>query len=270
MLRRSWLFTPGTRADRFDRAAASGADVLIIDLEDAVAPAEKPAARTSAIQFCRERSGTIQHAIRVNAIDSRAGLADIEALLGHARALDFVILPKVESAAHLRILDALLTEAGLPARLVALVETARGVAAVEDIAAATARLAGVMFGAADFAADLGASADWAALLYARGKLVTACAMAGIAAIDAPFFAIDDAGGLREEAAAAAALGFAGKAAIHPAQVAAINAGFTPSAGALETARRILAACETGVGQVDGRMVDAAMARQARRILSQSG
>jgi (S)-citramalyl-CoA lyase len=270
MLRRSWLFTPGTRADRFDRAAAAGADVLIIDLEDAVALAEKPAARANAIQFCRECSGTIQHAIRVNAIDSRAGLADIEALLGHAPALDFVILPKVESAAHLRILDALLTEAGLPARLVALVETSRGVAAVEDIAAATARLAGVMFGAADFAADLGASADWAALLYARGKLVTACAMAGIAAIDAPFFAIDDAGGLREEAAAAAALGFAGKAAIHPAQVAAINAGFTPSAGALETARRILAACETGVGQVDGRMVDAAMARQARRILSQEG
>jgi (S)-citramalyl-CoA lyase len=267
MAKRSWLFTPGTRPDRFPRAASAGADVLIIDLEDAVAPAEKPAARTNAIEYCRRRSSTIQHAVRINAIDTTAGIADIGALLGGTPALDFVVVPKVESAAHLRILDALLTEAGSPARLVALVETASGLACVEDIAGATERLAGVMFGAADFAADLGATAAWAPLLYPRGKIVTACAMAGIAAIDAPFFGIDDANGLKQETEAAAAMGFSAKAAIHPGQVAIINTGCTPSEAEVETARRVLAACEMGVGRIDGRMVDAAMARRARRILA---
>jgi (S)-citramalyl-CoA lyase len=267
MAGRSWLFSPGTRPERFARAAAVGAGVLIIDLEDAVAAAEKPVARSNALQYCRAPASDIQHALRINAIDTRAGLADIEALFGGAPALDFIVLPKVESAAHLRILDALLTEAGLPARLVALVETARGLAVVEQIAAATPRLAGVMFGAADFAADLGAGGGWEPLLYARGKIVSACAAAGIAAIDAPFFAIHDADSLRRDTQAAAAMGFAGKAAIHPGQITDINAAFSPSDSAIETARRILAASEAGVGQVDGRMVDAAMARQARRILS---
>ncbi len=267
MPRRSWLFTPGTRPERFSRAAAAGADVLIIDLEDAVAPADKPTARNNAIQYNPDATSPLQHALRINAIDTRAGLADIEALLANAPPLDFIILPKVESAAHLRILDALLNEAGLPARLIALVETARGVAAVERIAAATPRLAHIMFGAADFAADLGAGPGWAPLLHARGNIVTACAAAGIAAIDAPFFAINDTTGLTQETEAAAAMGFAGKAAIHPSQLAAINTGFTPPDHAIETARRIVAACEAGVGQVDGRMVDAAMARRARRLLA---
>jgi (S)-citramalyl-CoA lyase len=240
---RSWLFTPATRPDRFPRAAILGADVLIIDLEDAVAPADKPAARANALAYCRSAPMGIRHALRIN-------------------------LPKTESAAHLRILDRLLTEAAQPTRLIGLIESARGLAKLQDIAAATPRLQGLMFGAGDMAADLGATAAWEPLLHARAAIVTACAMADIAAIDSPFFGIGDAAALAREAAAAAAMGFGAKAAIHPNQVAAINAAFTPSAAELATARRILAACEAGVGVVDGRMVDAAMARRARRLLGE--
>jgi (S)-citramalyl-CoA lyase len=266
---RSWLFTPATRPDRFPRAAILGADVLIIDLEDAVAPADKPAARANALAYCRSAPMGIRHALRINALDTRAGLADLDMLLAAAApAPDIIILPKTESAAHLRILDRLLTEAAQPTRLIGLIESARGLAKLQDIAAATPRLQGLMFGAGDMAADLGATAAWEPLLHARAAIVTACAMADIAAIDSPFFGIGDAAALAREAAAAAAMGFGAKAAIHPNQVAAINAAFTPSAAELATARRILAACEAGVGVVDGRMVDAAMARRARRLLGE--
>ncbi len=263
---RSWLFTPGTRPDRFARAADLAADVLIIDLEDAVAPADKPAARANAQAYCRTAPVGVRHALRINALDTRAGLVDLDLLLGGGMVLDYVVLPKTESAAHLRILDRLLAEAGQPARLIGLIESARGVAELREIAGATPRLEGLMFGAGDMAADLGAVAAWEPLLPARGAIVMACALAGIAAIDSPFFDIGDADGLAREVAAAASMGFAAKAAIHPGQVAAINAALTPSAAEIATARRIVAACQAGVGVVDGRMVDVAMARRARRLL----
>jgi (S)-citramalyl-CoA lyase len=263
---RSWLFTPGTRPDRFARAAERGADVLIIDLEDAVTPADKPAARANALAYCRTAPLQGRRAIRINALDTRAGLADLEMLLSGAPVLDYVILPKTESAAHLRILDRLLVEAGQTARLIALIESARGLADVREIASATPRQEGLMFGAGDMAADLGAAASWEPLLPARAAIVLACAVAGIAAIDSPFFALGDESGLAREIAAAAAMGFGAKAAIHPGQVAAINAALTPSEAEIAQARRILAACDAGVGVVDGRMVDAAMARKARRLV----
>jgi (S)-citramalyl-CoA lyase len=120
------------------------------------------------------------------------------------------------------------------------------------------------------AADFGADAAWGPLLHARGRIVTACALAGIAAIDSPYFAIQDTQGLTQETQAAAAMGFAAKAAIHPEQVAAINAVLTPSPAEVENARQIMSACEAGAAQVNGRMVDAAMARHARRVLANAG
>ena len=268
---RSWLFTPATRPDRFAKAAAAGADVAILDLEDAVAPADKAQARTTALDYLADNpvDGAL-HALRINGLDTRGGISDLDALLGSRAAPDFVVLPKTEAAGHLQILDRLLTATGKDSRLIGLIESARGLAAVEAIATATPRLAGLMLGAADMAADLGAATAREPLAFARGRLIAACALAGVTPIDAPFFDIRDEDGLKQEVAAAVALGFAAKAAIHPAQVGAINAALTPSVVAVEKARAILAENAKGVGTVDGQMIDEAVARKARRTLAAAG
>jgi (S)-citramalyl-CoA lyase len=268
---RSWLFTPATRPDRFAKAFAAGADVAILDLEDAVAPGDKAQARTIAIDYLADDPAHgVRDALRINGLDTRAGISDLDALLGSTAAPDFLVLPKTETAGHLQILDRLLTAAGKDTRLIGLIESARGLAAVEAIAAATPRLAGLMLGAADMAADLGSATAWAPLAFARGRLIAACALAGVAAIDAPFFDLRDEAGLKQEVAAAVALGFAAKAAIHPVQIAAINATLTPSAEAVDKARAVLAENAKGVGTVDGQMIDEAVARKARRTLAAAG
>ena len=268
---RGWLFTPGTRPERFAKAADVSADVLIIDLEDAVAPADKDRARATALNYlAAPGEGGIVRALRINALDTAAGLADLSGLLASPAAPDFIVLPKTESAAHLRILDRLLTRSGKIARLVGLIESASGLAAVEAISTATPHLHGLMFGAADMAADLAAETAWEPLLVARSRLVAACALRGVLAIDAPFFNMHDEAGLKQEVAAAVALGFGAKAAIHPAQIGAINAALTPTAGAVEKARSILAENAKGVGTIGGQMIDEAIARKARRLLAAAG
>ena len=268
---RSWLFAPGTRPDRFAKAAEIGADVLIIDLEDAVAPDDKPGARKTALDFVSQHKETATAvAIRINGLDTRVGIADVDALLASDAAPDYLVLPKTESAGHLQILDRLLTTAKRPTRLVGLIESNRGLAAVEAIAGATPRLAALMLGAADMAADLGAATAWAPLAYVRSRLVLACALAGVGSIDSPFFDVHDAKGLASEAADAVAFGFPAKAAIHPGQVGAINDAFTPTPEAIKHAEAVLAANTKGVGVVDGQMIDDAVARKARRVLAAAG
>jgi (S)-citramalyl-CoA lyase len=269
---RSWLFTPATRPERFAKASQAGADVAILDLEDAVAPEDKVRARTTALDYLAGNpSDSALHALRINGLDTRAGISDLDVLLGSKAAPDFLVLPKTETAGHLLILDRLLTEAGKATRLIGLIESARGLAAVEAIATATPRLAGLMLGAADMAADLGATAAWEPLLaLASGRLIVACALAGVMPVDSPFFDLHDEPGLKQEVAGAMALGFSAKAAIHPSQIGAINAAFTPSAEAVERARKILAENIKGVGTVDGQMVDKAVARKARRTLVSAG
>jgi (S)-citramalyl-CoA lyase len=268
---RSWLFTPATRPERFAKASAAGADVAILDLEDAVAPADKTQARAIALNYLADdpAEGAL-HALRINGLDTPAGISDLDALLGSGAAPDFLVLPKTETAGHLRILDRLLTAAGKDTRLIGLIESAHGLAVVEAIATATPRLFGLMLGAADMAADLGAGTAWEPLAFARGRLVAACALAGIVPIDSPFFDLNDEAGLKQEIAAAVALGFGAKAAIHPAQIGAINAALTPSAEAVVKARAILAENAKGVGTVDGQMIDEAIARKARRTLAAAG
>jgi (S)-citramalyl-CoA lyase len=268
---RSWLFTPATRPDRFDKAAASGADVSIIDLEDSVAPADKAEARRTAVaHLAQPAAGSSGRALRMNGLDTRFGLADLQALLESSACPDYLVLPKTESAAHLQILDRLLAEAGKATRLVALIESAHGLGASEAIAASTPRLEALLFGAADMSADLGAGTAWAPLAYARSRLVAACALAGIVAIDSPFFDVKDPEGLTQETSEAVALGFAGKSAIHPNQIAPINAALTPRPEEVARARAILAENAKGVGVVQGQMVDEAVARKARRILIAAG
>ena len=191
-------------------------------------------------------------------------------LLTSGAAPDFILLPKADSPGHLHILDRLLTAKGSNARLVGLIESARGLTDVEAIAAATPRLFGLMLGAADMAADLGTSTAWAPLVAARSRLVLACALAGVTPIDSPFFDVHDLDGLVQEATDAVSFGFVAKAAIHPHQVGPINQALTPSDQAVEHAKAVLAANIKGVGVVDGQMVDEAIARKARRTLAAAG
>jgi (S)-citramalyl-CoA lyase len=149
---RSRLFTPATRPDRFAKAAASGADVAILDLEDSVAPSDKDRARDIALDFLKTRKAEgAKHALRINGLDKRAGLRDLEALIESGATADYLVLPKTETAGHLLILDRLLTAASPETKLVGIVESVRGLAAIEAIASATPRLVGLMLGAADMA-----------------------------------------------------------------------------------------------------------------------
>jgi (S)-citramalyl-CoA lyase len=265
---RSWLFTPGTRPDRFAKASAVGADVAIIDLEDSVAPNEKESAREVALGYLASpRSARARIALRINGLDKAAGVADVNALLHMRTWPDFLVLPKTETSGHLQILDRLLAAAGANTHLIGIVESAAGLAAVEAISAATPRLAGLMLGAADLAADLGADAAWEPLAFARSRLVAASALHAVMPIDSPFFDIHDERGLREETGRAVALGFEAKAAIHPNQIAIINAALTPTEAAVARARAIIAENAKGVGTVGGEMIDEAVARKARRVLA---
>ena len=271
---RSWLFTPATRPERFPNAAANGADVIIVDLEDSVAPADKATARATALDFvprlsphAGDTAPSVICALRINGIDTQPGLADLQALLASEADPPYLVVPKIDSPGHLAILDRLLTGAGKKTRLVAQIESAQGLAQAESIATVTSRLAGLMFGTADMAADLGADLSWNSLLYARSRLVAAAALRGLLAIDAPFFVIKDVNRLVQETANAIALGYTGKCAIHPSQVSMINAALVPSGAEISHARAVLEENAKGVGVVNGMMVDEALARRARRVLS---
>jgi len=264
---RSWLFTPASRPDRFARALESGADAVILDLEDAVAEDAKEEARANVLEFLRARpaAGPVV-VVRVNAIGRAVGLADLVALSGLERGPQGILLPKTELADVVRLVSTVLDDARSDTQLAALMESACGIARVEEIAAAGGRLRALMFGAADYAADLGQKVGTFDADHARARLVNAAASAGLAAIDAPFFAIGDTGGLGDACETARRLGFFGKAAIHPAHVAAIRDHFAPSPEDIAEARRIIEAASAGVGIVEGRMVDEAMVKWARRII----
>ena len=270
--RRSWLFTPATMPERFERAAATGADVLILDLEDAVAPDRKEEARRIAVDFLAQPSGweRTARALRINAPSTPHGLEDLLALLRSPAKPDVVIVPKVDSAETVRLIDTLLVDGGRPTPLVPLIESARGVAAAQEIAGAALRVEALFYGAADLAADLGAEVAWEPLLSARSRVVNAAAVARVGVIDSPFFDLRDADGLRDEVRRAVRLGFTAKAAIHPNQVAPINEALTPSPEAVAEARNILEENAKGVGVVNGRMIDEAVARKARRVLAAAG
>jgi (S)-citramalyl-CoA lyase len=179
-------------------------------------------------------------------------------------------LPKCESAGEIRFVSTLLREAGKSTEVIALIETAKAVAALATITGADVKPAALLFGAADMAADLGAEAAWEPMLWVRSRIVEMAACGGIAAIDSPYFEIADAEGLQQETKRSASLGFHGKCAIHPSQISTINAVLTPSEQQIAEARQVLVVNRKGVGSVDHRMVDEAVARNARLLLERAG
>jgi citrate lyase subunit beta/citryl-CoA lyase len=256
----AWLFVPGSRSDRFDKAAVSGADELILDLEDAVAPADKGDARDAVADWLGRGSGWV----RINAAGTEWFEADVAAL-ATLPGLRGLMLPKSEDVAVLERLAGILGGR----RIIALIETCLGLARARELAGAdgVARLA---FGSVDFALDLGAVEDDLSLLTARSELVLASRLAGLAApIDGVTTVLRDAGAIARAAERSHALGFGGKLCIHPAQISPVRVAFAPAAEEIAWAREVLAAASVsavGAVSVRGQMVDRPVVERARRIL----
>jgi (S)-citramalyl-CoA lyase len=265
-LPRSMLFTPATKAGYFGKAADVDADAVILDLEDSVATAAKDQARRAALNYLgSERPSGVQTAVRINSPAILAGWEDLTALLQSPGHLDFVVIPKAESADVAGLVKSLLAQARKAARVVVIYESARAVTRVGALL--DPRLVdAVMLGGDDLSADLGADLKAEVTVYARNVLLTHAAAVAIPVIDSPFFDISDDVGLGYAARRAVAEGFAGKAAIHRSQIPVINAAFRPGQDEIDWAREVIEANTAGVGAVDGLMVDEAVARHARRIL----
>lgn len=255
---RSYLFVPGDRPERFDKALASGADAVVLDLEDAVAPEHKAAARDAV--RARLASGDSRLVVRINDEATPWFADDLAALRGAAA----LMLPKAERPDTLQRVRA----ACPGAALLALVETARGVLAAEALAAAAQRL---VFGTIDFALDLDLSGDPVGFDHAASRLALASRAAGIAApVAGVTAAIDDEAALRADVARARAHGFAAKLCIHPRQVAWVHDALAPGADELAWAQRVVDAAAAAGGaalRVDGRMVDKPVLLRAQRLLA---
>lgn len=294
-LRRSVLSVPANREKMLKKAAQLPADVIMLDLEDSVPVPEKDGARDAAVGALRDQSwhGKVR-AVRINGMDTPFAYKDlVETVERAGQHLDVIVVPKVNDAAEIRALDLFLTQIemrmGYPHRigLEASIETALGMLKVKEIAFSSSRLEALVFGVADYTASLGMKSQGISghgdaegfypgdrFHYALSRMAMAAKAAGLAAIDAPFGDFRDPEGLNHSCTKSAALGYDGKWAIHPDQLALINEAYAPSAEDLERSRRILAAYrgaqKHGRGSValDGKMIDAASIRVATMICNQ--
>jgi len=281
---RSMLFVPGDRPERFAKAVASGADAVIFDLEDAVVTDRRPAARQEIARYLVSAERHVPLWVRVNPVESGDVLADLAAVIDGRP--DGIMLPKarngadVERASHW--LESLEARAGLEPGSIGLIplitESAGAVLNAASFTKLPARVRGLTWGAEDLAADVGALANRKAdgefeftYAYARSMCLLAAAAAGVVAIDTVDTEFRDAAAIERRARESRRQGFAGKMAIHPAQIAPIHAAFSPSADEIEWAGRVLAAFraapESGALSLDGRMLDKPHIRQAERILA---
>ena len=260
---RSYLFVPGDRPERFDKACASGADVVIVDLEDAVAPDRKAAARAALSAWLHPDHPVL---VRINAADTAWFREDSE--LAGRPGVAGIMLPKAERRDDIEALRAAGAASVLP-----LIETAIGFDQARTLAG-TPGVERLAFGSIDFQLDLGISGEDDALLAFRSGLVLASRLAGVAApVDGVCTAIDDAAQLAAETARAIRFGFGGNLCIHPRHVQGVNAAFSPSEADVRWATRVLEAAAGAAGAavaVDGKMVDRPVLLRAEAILREAG
>lgn len=273
MARRSVLFSPGDRPSLLRNAPSTGADVIVFDLEDGVAPDDKPTARDTVRTVLGDPDfdPDPEVCVRLNPTGIAAD-DDLDVILEDGTP-DSVMLPKTRSADDVDTLDRLLDEHGVSVPVIALIESAPGVLAAPAIAAA-APTAAIAFGGEDFAADIGATRtpEGTELLYARQRIVVAGSAAGVDTLDTVFTDLEDDAGLRDEAAYASRLGFDGKLAVHPDQVPVIHEAFTPDDEEVAWATEVLAARDDhdgGVFRVDDEMIDAPLIARAERIIDRA-
>jgi len=299
---RCQLFGPGSNTKLFEKMAASAADVINIDLEDSVAPTDKDSARANTIKAINDVDwGKKCLSVRINGLDTPFWYRDVVDLLEQAGdRLDQIMIPKVGCAADIYAVDALVsaieTAKGRKRRIgfEVIIESAAGIAHVEEIAASSPRMRAMSLGAADYAASMGMSTTgiggtqenyymlhegaryWAdPWHWVQSAIVAACRTHGLLPVDGPFGDFSDDEGFRAQARRSATLGMVGKWAIHPKQIALANEIFTPSDAAVAEAREILAAMEEakargeGATTYKGRLVDIASIKQAEGIVKQS-
>lgn len=282
-LRRALLFMPGDDLHKIEKGASLGVDSVIMDLEDGVAPNKKVDARQIVFKALTELNfGTTEKLVRVNGVATGLTADDIaETIQGRP---DGYVLPKVESEEEVRYVIQVLLDSeqklGYPIggiKLMVIIESARGVINLPEIANEGSPLVALIFGAEDLASDIGAvrTRQGHEVLYARNAVVLHAAAYGLQAIDTPFVDLNDSEGLKQEAVEAMQMGYTGKLAIHPNQVAPIVEAYTPSPEAIAAAQRLVEAFEihqaggTGVFAFEGKMIDMPMIRSAQRVLARA-
>ena len=270
--RRSFIFTSGLDPAMFPKALASGADIVCVELEDGVAPKDKVEARSKALSLfdSPQAEDGVERIVRINSLRTGVGLADVTSVIDTDTPPPALMLPKVTCPDEVVWLDDLLTERGHSSRLHVIVETNAALETAYAIAHCSDRIDGLFFGGVDMAAELRCKNAWEPLLYARSRVVHAAASAGIDAIDVPYLDLNDLEGMRREAELAAALGFCGKGAIHPKQIAVLNEVFSPGEAAVAHAQRILnafAEADTGLVVVDGKLIERPVLREMTRLLA---
>jgi len=270
--RRSLLFVPGLRPDRFPKALAAGADIVCIDIEDAVALARKDEARRLTLPLFAQPNAfpQVEQMVRVNTISGPEGLKDLLALNDCASPPPAIMIAKAGSAEEVRLYDKLLQGRTAAIRFHVIIESADGLENVHAIAAATPRIDSLLFGAVDMSADLRAANSWETLAYARARVAHAAARYGLDLLDVPYLVPDDLTGLEREARASQRQGFTGKAAIHPKQIPVINGVFSPTEAEIARAKAIVAAFEAspdGLVMVEGALIEIPVVRSMQRVLA---
>jgi citrate lyase beta subunit len=275
---RSVLYMPGSNARALEKARTLAADALILDLEDAVAPAEKPRARELVAEAVGSGGyGLRKLLVRINGLDTEWGIHDLRRAL--AAGPDAILVPKVETAAQVERIAELMAEHGAPerARIWAMMETPRAVLNAGAVAAAHPRLEGFVLGTNDLAKDLNAAQtpDRLPLVTGLGLCLLAARAEGLVCVDGVYNAFKDDDGLRAACVQGRDMGFDGKSLIHPAQISVANEVFAPSAADIDEARRQVAAFEAaeergeGVAVLDGRIVENLHVAAARRLLARA-
>ncbi|MEM7129494.1 MAG: CoA ester lyase [Chloroflexota bacterium] len=275
--RRSLIFMPGNKPEMFAKALTAGADIVCIDLEDAIAPHDKVEARAKTLDLFKNGDPSANSEevspeciVRINCLRTPDGLADLLALTQAEQGPLAIMLPKVKSPDEIQVHDELLDGAHADIRFHVIIETNEGLEAAYDIARCSSRIDSLLFGGVDMAAELRVEPTWNELLYARSKVVHAAASASLDLIDVPFMDLGDMDGLEAEATAVQQLGFTGKAAIHPRQIPTLNRCFSPTEEQILMARRVIDEFEkqgTGLVVIDNKLVEKPVLRSMYRILA---
>ena len=288
-LLRSWMFVPGHRQKMIEKSfGLTNADAVMLDIEDGVAPAEKDAARqqiASSLDAIAQQGASARtpaRYVRINAVGHERMFSDLGAVVRPG--LEGLVLPKVDSPGQVDTVEVVLDrkepETGIPRgsiRLLVAIESPRGLFQAQEIAAASPRVIGLIFGAEDFGKEMGLplrrEGEARDLLYARSAFVCSAAAVGVQAVDGVWPDIQDAEGLKTFALQSRRLGFTGMSAIHPSQIDAINAAFTPSAEEVEYCRKVVQAFDEarsrGEGSIafGGQLIDLPIVERARRTLA---
>lgn len=272
--RRSFIFCPGNKPDMIPKALNSGADMVCIDLEDAIIPEHKDISRSSTIRAFEDISvpNGVETLIRINDVNSKDGKADIKAILQSNNTASGLMLPKIQNVNEIIDLEKQIKLANKNLNLHIIIETNKALENAWLIAQSSPLIKSLLFGGVDMSADLGCNGDWMSLLYARSRVVHAAAGAGIDSIDVPFLDLEDMDGMRQEAQKSKNLGFSGKGSIHPKQIASLNKVFTPSESEIEYANKVIKAfneAADGLVVVDGKLIEKPVLRTALKTIANS-